>query len=337
MAESNSSLEILEIQNSDSALWDRFVKNSPQGTFFHSTSWANLISEYSGRKYKILLCTRNDQPVGGMLFFDHKKMFWRMITPIILFPYNAPIFYQPVGEKPQKIINYQLEISAKFQNYLNQNYSYWILNVPAFNKDMRAFQWQKANVEPIYNYVIKFDSAKNLIDGFNQSVRKKIRQGEKEKIIVYESSESDTLIRLIKKSYHRHGLLPAFSDNAFKIFLSKILELPQVKLFYSEINGKIIAARVIVLDEETVYDLLAGTDDERGIGATYLVSYILKKYSSDHLYFDFMGANHPQIEQFKRGFGGELIHGFRVTNRVKIPLSWLIQFHQFRLQRGRIL
>jgi lipid II:glycine glycyltransferase (peptidoglycan interpeptide bridge formation enzyme) len=337
MTDDSTSFDIIEIKNSEFALWDEFVRESPQGTFFHSTTWANIISEYSGRKYKILFCVKNDQTIGGMLFFDHKKMFWKMITPIILFPYTSPIFYRPFGEKPQKTINYQLNISAKFQKYLTQNYGYWILDAPAFNIDMRAFQWEGASVEPKYSYVVKLGNEQKLLDNFNQSVRKKIRQAENDGIIVYESNESETLIKLIKKSYHRHGLLPVFSDNAFTLFLKKILELPQVKLFYSEISGKIIAARIIVIDEETVFDLLAGSDDERGIGSTYLVSHILEKFVLHYRYFDFMGANHPQIEQFKRGFGGELVHGFRVTNKVKIPLSWLIQIHQFRLQRGRIL
>jgi lipid II:glycine glycyltransferase (peptidoglycan interpeptide bridge formation enzyme) len=337
MAESNASLEIIEIQKSEFALWDEFVKNSPQGTFFHSTTWANIISESSGRKYKILFCIKKDQTVGGMLFFAHKKFLWRMITPIMLFPYNAPIFYQPAEEKPQRTIHHQLNISAKFENYLHQNYAYWIIDAPASNKDIRAYQWQGANVEPKYSYVVKLGNEKNLFDNFNQSVRRKLKQAEEQGIVVYESNEPETLIKLITKSYHRHGILPIFAENTFPLFLNKILELPQVKLFYSEINGKIIAARIVVVDEGTVFDLLAGSNDESGIGSAYLVSNVLEKFAASHQYFDFMGANNPQIEQFKRGFGGELVHGFRVTNKVKIPLTWLVQIYRYRLQKERIL
>ena len=98
MAESNQSIEIREIQKSESTLWNKFVDISPQGTFFHTTTWADIISSTFKRSYKIIFCTKNEQPVGGMIFFEHKKMFWKMITPTAFFPYCSPIFYLPVNE-----------------------------------------------------------------------------------------------------------------------------------------------------------------------------------------------------------------------------------------------
>ena len=118
MAESNALLKINEIQKSDSALWNSFVDSSPQGTFFHTTTWADIISSTFGRSYNIILCMRNEQPVGGMIFFPHKKLIWKMITPTAFFPYCAPIFYRPVDEKSQKTIQSKLNITASFENYL---------------------------------------------------------------------------------------------------------------------------------------------------------------------------------------------------------------------------
>ncbi len=337
MAESNSSLKVIEVQGSDSALWDNFVKNSPQGTFFHSTAWATIISNTFRRSYKKLMCVRKEQPVGGMIFFEHKKLMWKMITPTPLFPFTAPFYYPPTDEKYQKTIHMQLNISAAFEEYLHRNYDYWILDSPANSKDMRTYLWQGAVVEPRYSYVVTLDTKENLINNFNQNLRKKLKQAAKQGAAVRESEDWPLLVDLINKSYHRHGIRPNFSISALQTFLEAAFHHSQVKLFIFELDGKIRAARLVIIDADTIFDLLAGSADESGTGSAYLVNEILMQYVNSHKYFDFMGADHPQIEQFKRGFGGELVQGFRITNKVKKPLSWFITTHRYRLRKDRLL
>ncbi len=337
MAESKASSKINIIQSSDSALWDKFISNSPQGTFFHSSTWANILQNAFGRNYKILCSEKNGQIIGGMIFFEHHNFLWNVITPTPLFPYTAPIFYQPSDEKRQKTTHNELTIASQFDTYLSNHYSYWILDVPATTLDMRAFQWQGALVEPRYSYRIFLDNIDDLVNNFSQSVRKKIKQAESLGCEVAESENPEKLIELISYSYHRHGIKPYISNTALRSLLDNALNLQQIKLYTLKVKGEIKAARLIVVDENIIYDLLAGSDDPSGVGSTFLVSYILKKYIPTHKYFDFMGADHPQIEKFKRGFGGELVQGFRVTNKVKRPLSWLVSFNQYRMQKKRKL
>jgi len=337
MAESNPTLEIIKIQQSDSALWNEFVENSPQGTIFHSTIWADILSSTFGRSYNILFCVKNEQPVGGMIFFNHKKLIWKMITPTAFFPYCAPIFYRPVDEKPQKTIHNQLIITASFEDYLRKNYDYWILDIPSDSKDVRSYLWKGAVVEPHYSYVVSLKNKEALLDNFNQSVRKKLKQAQNQKAMFLESRDPQVLIDLVTKSYKRHGMKPLVSEKQLGIFLKKVLELEQSKLYYFELNGKVTAGRLVILDKVSGYDVLAGSDDTTGLGSTYLIASILEKYAGVIKQFDFLGADNPQIEQFKRGFGGELTQGFRVTNKIKLPLSWIIKLYRHRLQKDRVL
>ncbi len=337
MAESNASLEIIKIQNSDSALWNSFVDGSPQGTFFHTTTWADIISSTFRRSYNIILCMRNEQPVGGMIFFTHKKLIWKMITPTAFFPYCAPIFYHPVDEKSQKTIQNKLNITASFENYLRNNYDYWILDISSSTKDIRSYLWKGATAEPRYSYVVSLKNGEEIFNNFNQSIRKKLKQAENQKAIVKDSTDPKLLIDLISKSYRRHGMKPIVSEDHLRSFLSKVIDLDQVKLFYLELNGKITAGRLVVVDKLTAYDLLAGSDDYTGFGSAYLVASILEKFAVTIEHFDFLGADHPQIEQFKRGFGGELTQGFRITNNPKMPLSWIIRLYRNYLYRERVL
>ena len=306
MSEDNVLLEVTEIQKSDYSLWNTFVKKSPEGTFFHTTTWADIISNTFGRSYHIILCLKNEQPVGGMVYFSHKKLLWRMITPTAFFPYCAPIFYSPADEQVHKTIYNHLNITASIEKYLRENYDYWVLDVSASSNDIRPYLWEGAVVEPRYNYVV---SLKN----------------------------TDPLVKLINKSYHRHGMKPVVSEGHLKMFLNSIIDLDQVKLFYLDNNGKITAGRLVVVDEFVAYDLLAGSDDRTGIDTTYLVASILENFAGRVDQFDFLGANHPKIEQFKRGFGGMLVQGFRVTNKIKRPLKWLVKFYTYNLQKKRML
>jgi hypothetical protein len=337
MSENILSLKIKEIQKSESALWNSFVANSPQGTIFHTTTWADIISRTFNRSYKIIQCLKNEQPVGGMIFFTHNKLIWRMMTPTAYFPFCAPIFYLPADEKPQKTIHNHLNITSIIEKYLRDNFDYWILDVPASSKDVRSYLWKGASVEPRYSYVVSLKKKEDIFNNFNQGIRKKLKQAENQETVITESTDTSILIDLINKSYYRHGMRPLVPEGQLKKFITGVISLDEVKLFYLELNGKIIAGRLVVIDNTTVYDLLAGSDDKTGFGSTYLVASILEKFAETKESFDFLGADHPQIEQFKRGFGGDLTQGFRITNNSKKPLSWIIGIYRKYLFRERVI
>jgi len=222
MYESNPSLEIVEVRNSDSALWDRFVEESPQGNLFHTTTWADILSSTFGRSYTIVFCKKNDQTVGGMIYFKHKKLSWDMITPMAFFPYSAPLFYNPVDEKPQKTIHNLLSITASFDNYLRKNFDYWILDVPSESNDVRSYLWQGAIIEPQYSYIVSISNKEELYENYNQSVRKKLKQAQKQHAKIIESDDPVHLAELVIESYQRHGMKPHVSEDHLKIFLGKL-------------------------------------------------------------------------------------------------------------------
>jgi hypothetical protein len=337
MAESNLLLEISKVPKADFTLWNQFVEDSPQGTFFHTTTWIEILSKTFGRSYDIIFCLKNEQPVGGMVYFYHKKFVWKMITPTAFLPYCAPIFYKPAKEKPQKTIHNHLLITERFESYLRNQYDYWVLDVPYTSKDVRSYLWRGATIEPQYTYVVSVTNKEAVFENFNQSVRKKLKQAQNENAIMRESSDPAMLAELVTKSYHRHGMKPLVSKEHLSRFLNQVVHLEQAKLFYVERHGKIIAGRLVIIDGACGYDLLAGSEDHSGYGSTLLTASILGKYAGKIERFDFLGADHPQIEQFKRGFGGDLTQGFRVTNKVRIPLAWIVKLYKSRMQRERLL
>jgi CelD/BcsL family acetyltransferase involved in cellulose biosynthesis len=336
-AESPTDLEIIETSPSESAAWHAYVHSAAEKTFFHSRQWIDLIASSFGHHAKRLFCLRRGQPLAAMVFFEKHRLFWKIVTPVPLFPFTAPLFNPPADQKKQKMIADQLDICASVASYMNGVYDYWILDAPPTQQDMRGYLWHNARVQPHYTYLVELAGEQKLLSGCSQSTRKKIKQAESADYVIRESKEAGPLTELISHSYKRHGISPLIEETNLKLFISLALELANVRLFYLTSAGKIISARLVLYDRETIYDLLAGSDDPQGSASTYLVYYIMRNAMSDYRYFDFMGADHPAIEQFKRGFGGRLSQSFRIYAKPGFIFSFLIKANDYRLIRKRRL
>ena len=173
-----------------------------------------------------------------------------MITPTAFFPFCAPIFYLPVDEKPQKTIHNHLAITSVIEEYLRENYDYWILDIPASSKDVRSYLWKGASVEPRYSYVVSLKKRDEIFNNFNQSIRKKLKQAENQEMVVTESRDFNLLVELINTSYRRHGMRPLVPEGQLMNFISEIISLEEVKLFYLDIDGKIIVFPLIILRQQ---------------------------------------------------------------------------------------
>jgi lipid II:glycine glycyltransferase (peptidoglycan interpeptide bridge formation enzyme) len=337
MSEKTNSYTISILTKEQYPLWNKFVKNSPQGTFFNSTEWANILSLNFNRPFKIAVCSANDKIQAGMLLFENTKMGFNFCTPVFLYPFSGPLFRKFEQGKIHKAISDKLEISEKFIEYLQKKYRYWTLDTFYSFDDIRPFQWKGCQVNPVYTYQINLQNSRKLFDSFNRNTKYKIRQIEKMNPEIYESRETQEFIRLYDCSYKRHGLHPPVNLEVLQSILKMVLDLEQFRLYYLRLEDKTLAGRIICLDKKVVYALISGVDAHTGNASAYLMSEILQRFNSSHVYFDFLGADHSQVEQFKRGFGGNLVHRFRIKNKVKFPFSLLVKIREGQLQYRRKL
>jgi len=260
---------------------------------------------------------------------------YRIITPQAFYPYNGPVLEVVHDSKYQKTIAHHLKILNYISEYLNNEYDYWILDTSHQLMDVRPFQWNGCQVRPSYNYQINLANWDSCIENFSQVVRKKVRIAEKHNVKIETSSEIQKFIAMYKNSYKRHNKSPLVDGTFLEKFLKMALKHQNVKLYYLREKENTLAGRVIMQDKYVVYDLLAGSEDTEGFASTYLVYHILKEYSGTTQIFDFLGADHPSIEEFKRSFGGELVNGYRIINPPRFPLSWMVKLQTRRLERNR--
>ena len=321
-------IEIQYLNKEDFPLWDEFVKGSPQGTFFNSISWLQILEDVYSRPLKIIVCKRNHEILSGISFFENKRLFWKLITPVFLLPFNGPLFYSNRDTKPQKIIADQIEFVQNILEQLKKEYTLIQLNTHHTFHDLRAFTWNDFQIEAEHTYICRLENEKTLFNNFNQSLRKKIQKCREQNFMISESKDVDNFVDLYTSSYKRHGKIPPISNTNLQSLVQKILELPNVNLYFVMKDKKYLAGRIVVIDKDTIYDLLAGSIDESGMASSFLVAEIMKIYVDKFTYFDFMGADHPEIEKFKRAFGGELVHRFKVKSMPGIFLNLMLKMRQ---------
>jgi hypothetical protein len=331
------SVIITKLDETDYSTWNDFLHESPQESFLYTTEWATLISYVFNRHFDIIAALKNDRIVGGCVVFIRRKWGSKMLTPVPFYPYNGPVFAIAADAKYQKTIASQLDITEKLARYLNLNYQFWILDTSQDIIDMRGFQWSGCHLSPSYNYLLNLGKWEVCQENFNQNVRKKIRHAENAGLSIEQSRDKQTIIDLYLKSYKRHNLKPLVAESSLQHFLDMVLKLPQAKLYYCHDKANILAGRLILKDKHTLYDVLAGSADTEGLASTFLVYNILKMHSDDNNVFNFLGADHPQIEEFKRGFGGELVNGYRVTGPLSFPMNIIVKWREKNLKRNREL
>jgi len=329
--------DIQYLDKKDFPLWDELVKNSLQGTFFCESTWLQILEEVYNRPLKMIVCKRNQEIVAGIPFFENKKLFWKLITPVFLLPFNGPIFKSSQDTKPQKIIADQIEYVKDLLTHLEEEYKLIQLNTHQNLNDFRAFKWRDFQTEPEHTYICKLEKWQTLVAGFNQSLRKKIQKAKDHGYEFFQSDDIDLFSDLYLSSYKRHGKIPPISIENFKILILKIIALPNVNLYLIKKEETVLAGRIVLEDKETIYDLLAGNNDETGLASPLLVAEIMKNYTGKFRYFDFMGADHPEIEKFKRAFGGKLVNLFRVNNSPGFIFDLILKVRQKREIRRRTI
>lgn len=321
-------IEIQYLTKKDFPLWDEFVNNSQQGTFFCTIAWLQILEEIYQRHLKIIICRRNHKIIAGIPFFENRKLFWKLITPVFLFPCDGPLFNLDYDSKPQKIIADQIKYLEKLLLHLKNEYKIIQLKTHYSLNDLRVFTWNDFRVEPEHTYICRIENEQTILKRFNQSLRKKIQKSKNKNFEITLSDNVDLFIGLYLHSYKRHGKIPPISSKILLLLLQQIIRLNNVKLYFVKMENQYLAGRIVVEDKETIYDLLAGSTDDSGLASSFLVAEIMKKYAGKFLYFDFMGADHPEIEKFKRAFGGELVHRFKVENIHGIFLNLLLRMRK---------
>jgi lipid II:glycine glycyltransferase (peptidoglycan interpeptide bridge formation enzyme) len=206
--------------------------------------------------------------------------------------------------------------------FFNQYYDYTLDNA-------LPFQWAGYDDTTIYSYLIKLTDRMTILENFKREVRKEIRKAEK--IVIIESNDDAGLFYdILLDTYKRLGLTMNYSKDFF-LRIDDLLKLKQRRKMYFARNVEDADNDIksyhsilcVIWDNERMYSFAVGGyyEQMRLSGATTLLYWNAFQDALDLglKHFDFCHSSTPQIERFKRSFGGARQPYFKMS-KFKSPL-----------------
>ncbi len=314
-------------------LWDEFIRSCPQGNFFYSSEWAVAIAGVFHRQTRFIVALSGDKILAGIVLHEKKSRGKLTAGQVSFFPFNGPLYNFSSREKQHRINARVLEINQAFIQHLNANYYFWSLRINPAPADNRSFRWSDCRFSPEHDYQIVLNPQLDPSADYSQSLRRLIKKSAG-LIDIRRFGKIDELVALYQLSYQRHNLLPPVSGSELTAILKAADALGKMKIFTASVGNSIISSRAFLFDEKAIYDLVAGNNPEQEASAE-IIDFVLQHYKTDYNLFRFMGADHPEIEQFKRRFGGTIELSMKIERFDSLPLRLMLGIQNFRNRRQR--
>ena len=288
-------------------VWNQFTEEAPSGNLFHSTRWANIIRQVFGRSFEILALFKKETLQAGFLYWPKQMLHYPLITQTPLTPYQSFVLKQSAKEKPSAgSAEFHTLSNLLLKKLLFQFRHIDLATVPGAT-DVRPFIWQNFSARPRYTYTFPILPFGELQKQFSQALRRKTKKYAAE-FSVIESKQPEELWQFVLASYRHHGIAPPVNARKLSEFFSVLSQTDWAHFFYLNKNDRPLAALLLLEDGRHVFALFAGVrqQERTGFVSEYLYTQALKQPAFLGKQFDFLGANTPDFEQFKRSFGGQL-------------------------------
>jgi hypothetical protein len=290
--------------------WDQLVQTSPQGTLFHRASWLQASTE----TFDVLGCfDKSGQLVGGIPAFRTKRFGFPISRLPYFVPYSGPVVRKIEGKYFNRLSTYKKIVEPLAQT-LRETFRFAQVNIHYAADDIQPFLWKSFVPCIRHSYLVDLQDIDTALMEMDVDRRNDIRKGMRDGLFCEESEEVDEFLPLVSRSLQTQGV--KWSEKRVQQFrdcYQASRSMDRGKLFFVR-NGKgvLLGGAWLVWDQNRSYYLLTGMDRELG-GRTAVPTMVwhMMRYTRRTLglrWFDFEGADVPQIEGFVRAFGGRLVH-----------------------------
>ena len=308
----------------DSGLWDELVKESSQGTIFHTWKFLKIMEEHTRKKlmgkriegisYPIL-AFKGSNPVGLIPLFFYKHHFVRFVLSP---PLGVECLYLGHVLKDYDTMKQSKKESTliQFQNELNEfitlNYRPQItsLNLSPGILDSRPFKWTGYDVEPRHTYIIDLKKGTDHIWAqFHKELRRCINKTLDKKILIQDGSKKELKIiyNLLTERRIEQGMDATTS-------LDYLLDIykeygDNLDILVAKHDSDYISGLVTLYYKNKAAFWIGAPKITSDINANELLLWesIKLAYEKGYTYYEIMGANHPSLYKFKTKFNGDLV------------------------------
>jgi hypothetical protein len=310
---SSREYEIRALSVSEFARWDEFVRQSPQGTIFHTTLWL----ETTGEPFQLLGCFRGDELHGGLALglVSHRVAG----MPLPSFTAYLGILYSGVHAKYVTEISTNKEIGIAFAVFLKEKFDWVELSFAPEVVDLQPFIWQKFTVELHYTYRLPLRDLSSVLDNMDGARRRNLVSAEKQGVSVEVGADFSQIVRLREISFERQGMIASDVPAAVRIEVA-LRRAGRCQTFLARSKeGEPLGGVWIVWDEKRAYYLLGGYDHStKSNNAVAFAMWRAIQFTAVDLAlleFDFEGSVIPPVERFFRKFGATLTPFYAIRYR----------------------
>jgi len=304
-------IEVKELKKDEYELWDELVKNSPQGTVFHSSDWLTICSRSLNKKLKIYGCFKNGQLVGGCSLYIYNSKFFKIASSIIeMTPYGGVVLAQsPSSKVREQEQTYSHIIKSLCNAFDNEHFDHiQLVNSPDFI-DVRPFIWNGWNGRILYAYYLNLDT--DIEKSISKNVRRSIKKAIKNNITVEKSTDTSLFYDLFSMTFMRQNLKPPVTKDFFEQTMKVLYSKQLGEMWIAKMpSGEAVSAEIVMFDNKRAYRWSAASHtDFRDTGATSLLLYEifqdLKKRRFKEI--NLMAANTPHLAKFISSFNPKLV------------------------------
>lgn len=274
---------------------------------------------------QFVLTAEDGQWVGGFQLCRMKLKGVSTLSVPPLHPHCA-LFVLPREGGQVARLSYRKHIAAAVALFLNQA-SETLISVPLPPEwvDVQPFIW--AGFQCTVKYTYRLSPATDVTSAlFSAKTRNSIRKAGKDGVEVVQTGAVDEVWK---------GLESSAAEKGFEVDKSRLTRLLSEAgegycyALAAKAAGRVVASAICVYDKEVTYYLLGGVDravSAQGALASLVSRAIEMARERGCRIFDFEGSMIPEVEQFVRGFGGEIQPYYVVA---KSP-DWMVPLLRLR-------
>ena len=302
--------EIRALNDHEFARWDEFVRQSPQGTLFHTTLWLGA----AGLPFRLLGCFRGSELHGGFALSLIGPRAAGRPHPAFT-PYLGILYPQSRAKYVTELSNNK-EIGGAFAAFLKSEFSWVEMLFAPEVIDLQPFIWQGFEVELHYTYRLSLGSLDSVLNNMDAGRRRNIVSAERQGVQIEIGTDFAQIVRLREISFERQGLVAKDGPAAAR-FEAALRPAGRCQGFLARSReGEPLGAVWIAWDDKRAYYLLGGYDSSANSNnALALAMWRAIEFAATGLKlpeFDFEGSMIPSVERFFRKFGGTLTPNYRI-------------------------
>ncbi len=310
-------MEAGPITGQQTAAWDAFVEDSPQGSLFATSVWGRILERAFGHPFRIIAVTGSGKIIGGTAFIEKRQLGARCALHPLATPHIGFLLERPSGEKLSDATSNAHQALKTMASCLEKNYSHIQLVCAPELEDVRPLLQSGWIAEPRYSYRLDLTDTEALWNRFDGNVRQAIRKAEKAGYTpdtgVY---TPDEVSALVNNTMNRRGAVNPIPAKYFQEILGEnALEGRRLITGARTPEGRLAGVVGAVWDRHRAYYLIASTSPETlsaGVNSL-LIWHLIQQLAQRGIgELDFMGGNIPGVARFKEGFNPRLVAGFRV-------------------------